>query len=74
MEKWLKHNIGIIVGILGAPLITAIIMILSNSIYACDGSALCHEIRSGIALAVGLAITFIAARIVHRAVTGESLS
>jgi len=74
MEKWLKHNIGIIVSILGAPMITAIVMILSNSIYACDGSDLCREIRNSIAFGVGLAITFIAGRIVHRAVTGESLS
>lgn len=74
MGKWFKQNIGIIVGILGAPVTTAIIMTLSSSIYACEGSTLCHEIRRGIALAIGLASAFIAARIVHRSVNGESLS
>ena len=74
MEKVLKRNTGVIVAVLGTPVTTAIVMIVFKAVYACEGSALCSDIRNGLALTIGLIAAFISARIVHRAVTGEQLS
>ena len=74
MEKVVKHNVGVIVAVLSAPVTTVIAMTMFKAVYACEGSAVCGDIRNGIALTFGLVAVFIGARIVHRAVTGENLS